>query len=579
MIDLPDPAWRILLVDDNALDRAEAKAALILGSPRRYQFTEASTVAQTITLCASLPLFDCVLLDFALTDGDALDVLAAIARDAHQVPLLPVVIITGDASGHTSRAALRAGAQDHLGKAWLGAESLTRAVENAVERHAMSREINALRALGQLIEAQREQWLDAERAARLEGERVALIKDEFLATLSHELRTPLAAIVGWAGVLKRSQADAEVVRRGVDAIARNGAAQARLIDDLLDMNRIVSGKLKMDMELLDAEVVCHLAVDTLRPTAEAKGVRLTLKLGDNRRYLIRSDATRLQQIITNLLGNAVKFTPKGGTVSLTVDALPSAMVRFCVRDNGVGIDPKFLPFLFDRFSQANGSASRAHGGLGLGLSIVKQLVALHNGWVSAHSDGVGHGASFTMLLPCAEPRTQTSAPLQTQAMTVQPTTAPAPLASATQADPRDELGGLLVLLVDDQEDVLELCRRLLVDSGALVQTAASGSAALVVLREQTPDVLVSDIGMPDMDGYQFLAHVRDELKLTAQRLPAVALSAFTRPVDHARAMQAGFGAYVDKPIVPNRLLRAVLDVRLASHAASARAIDRTGVGC
>jgi PAS domain S-box-containing protein len=1044
-----DTLWRILLVDDNARDRTDAKAALLNGSPRRYQFTEAATVAQTLALCAALPPFDCVVLDYGLTDGDALDVLRTLARDAHQMPLMPVVIVTGDSSGETSRAALRAGAQDHLGKSWLGPESLTRAVENAVERHAMSREINAQRARQQLIadcarvggsvgagvgvsavnsvgtnpgardsasaspldlfkrigplvgaeiqihcavvsavvsstlppqpdseaptsrptatptlrqqasvgldvaelarlaqcsgdetlcalairakrpiyrskvqssddalvsalraigvqvcvccpvlvgheavgtmsfasrlrdhfthdeldfiermvlqigllqerlrvqvqlreseafnislldgsfdcvkmldrqgrlqhindsgrllleldtadelkegswsqfwpiefrprveaavreallgtsttfeglcatfrghwkwwevsvspirsdggnevsrllvisrditarradaqalmesreslraserelrtltdyapdvmfrfdrqfryvfvnpaitqatgfqpeqvigktnrelamptedcdqwdralrevfdsglsqdlafsfntptglrhylsrliaestpdgyvshvlgiahditdqrelEFQREQLLEAERAARKEGERLAMIKDEFLATLSHELRTPLAAIVGWAGVLKRSLDNVEVVRRGVDAIARNGAAQARLIGDLLDMNRIVSGKMAVDMALVDAHVIGTTAVDSLRPTAEAKGIRLSMPAGDDEPKFVLGDAVRLQQVLSNLLNNAVKFTPSGGAVNLTVQALPSGATEFAVRDTGKGFAASFMPFLFDRFSQADGSTSRTSGGLGLGLSIVKQLVELHGGSVVGHSDGEGQGACFTVTLPAVPPGHQrTASPVSSTlsglpggetpnvdelaAQAAQDTNSGpvsnfAGLVNAKEGEPRIELSGLSVLLVDDQEDVLELCRRLLLEGGAQVRTASSGSVALRSIEAQMPDVLISDIGMPEMDGYQLMRRIRDELQLSPQRLPAVALSAFTRPVDHARALEAGYGVCLDKPIVPNLLLRAVLAVANSATDSTAPSTD------
>jgi PAS domain S-box-containing protein len=448
------------------------------------------------------------------------------------------------------------------------------------------------------LQIQRDHLLEAERSARMEGERLALIKDEFLATLSHELRTPLAAIVGWAGVLKRSLDNAQVVRRGVDAIARNSAAQARLIGDLLDMNRIVSGKMTLELALINATLVCTSAIDSLRPTAEAKGVRLSMTARDDEPKFVLGDAMRLQQVLSNLLQNAVKFTPSGGAVNLTVQALPSAATEFAVRDTGKGMAAGFMPFLFDRFSQADGSASRTSGGLGLGLSIVKQLVELHGGSVVAHSDGEGQGACFTVTLPAVPPghqrtaspvsstapgrpggetpRVDESAAEAAQDTNCGPVSNFAGLASAKEGEPRIELKGLSVLLVDDQEDVMELCRRLLLEGGAQVRTASSASLALRSIEAQMPDVLISDIGMPEMDGYQLMRRIRDDLQLSPQRLPAVALSAFTRPVDHARALQAGFGVCVDKPIVPNLLLRSVLTVVSSALQSTAPPTDTVG---
>ena len=961
-----DRPWRILLVDDNAQDRADAKAALLGGSQRRYRFSEAALADEAVLLCAQAPLFDCMLLDFELPDGNALDVLARLARDADDLPRLPVVILTGTALGDANRAVLRAGAQDYVGKAWLGAESLTRAVENAVERHAMTRELHrqharqqlvaevahaasggsdnklslferigalvdadiqlhhlieagadgpvlrlqasvgldggaqarldslcigealcgqvaqvgrpiyrddlqqstdtaadGLRALGaracmcypllggaqvvgtmsfasrlrdgfsrddldfmagmakqvalanerlrvdaelrdseafnaslldssidcvkvldldgriqhvngngqtlleldqpdrvtgqawaglwppaaraeveaavrsaalgqatafegacptfkglmkwwevsvspirepltekvlrllvisrdatarradaqalldsrerlraseqelrtltdnapdvmtrfdrdlrhvfvnvavtqamgwrpdqvvgkthrelgmtgelcelweralqqvlatgeaqdiefafdgptglrdwagrlvaephhngrvehvlgvmhditerRQIEARREDLLEAERAARSESERVAIIKDEFLATLSHELRTPLAAIVGWANVLTRSSANADVVRRGVDAIARNGAVQARLIEDLLDMNRIVSGKLKMDIGPVDVDLVAVAAVDTLRPAAQAKGVTLDLAIAHDRAALVSGDATRLHQVLANLLGNALKFTPAGGVVTVATGVLRTGAVTLTVSDTGRGIEPKFVPFLFDRFSQADGSTARVHGGLGLGLSIVKQLVELHGGSVSGRSPGLGLGATFELVLPGIARRESA------------PPALPAPWAPPSAYAPLEEhhagdLRGISVLLVDDQDDVLELARRLLCEAGARVVTAASASAALARLREELPDLLSSDIGMPGMDGYELIATVRNDLGLACAQLPAAAMSAFTRPKDHARVLQAGYQAYIEKPIRPGLLIGTVIDL-------------------
>ena len=409
-------------------------------------------------------------------------------------------------------------------------------------------------------ERRREQLLEAERAARLESERVAIIKDEFLSTLSHELRTPIAAIVGWANILKRPAVDAETLRRGIDVIARNGKMQARLIDDLLDMNRIVSGKLKMEIGWVDIGGVAASVVDTLRPSAEAKGVALEIKLTESAAAQVRGDAARLQQVVSNLLGNAIKFTPSGGVVTVSTDVLPDGSVTLSVKDTGMGIEPGFLNFLFDRFSQANGSAAREHGGLGLGLSIVRRLVELHGGTVTGYSEGTGCGALFVVTVPGAKDESLKSS--EWPRPPEQPTPGRQPAQTATHFVPRDPAGelllkGITVLLVDDQPDVLELVRRVLVECGAEVRVAASGAAALALLRDAQPDLLLSDIGMPGMDGYELIAQVRGDLALGATVLPAVALTAFTRLQDRARAIEAGYQAHLEKPIDPTLLIQTV----------------------
>jgi len=540
-----DRPWRILLVDDNALDRAEAKAALLGGHDRRYQFVEATSANEAMQLCASSAPFDCMLLDFFLPDGDALDVLARLPCDADKIPHLPVVILTGVA-GTESRASLRHGAQDFVGKAWLGRESLTWAVENAIERRKIAREVMAER---QVMDSQRQYLFEAERTARLESERVALLKDEFLATLSHELRTPLAVIVGWAGVLQRAQDNPATIKRGVDAIARNAGLQAKLINDLLDMNRIVTGKLILDLQRVDLSALLDSAAEFLRPLAIEKGVDIRSDTHDGVPLELDGDPVRLQQIFANLLGNALKFTPGGGAITLTAQRRADAQVAVTVRDNGEGIDARFLPQLFTRFSQENSKAARVHGGLGIGLSIVKQLTELHGGSVSGDSAGVGQGATFTVMLPLRV----TESVGDTAAGTLAEAEADAEADQLMLID----LHGVSVLLVDDNEDILELSRRVLEERGAGVVTVNSVEAALAQLRNARPQVLVSDISMPKLNGYDLIRTVRSDMQLDEHRLPAVAISAFARPVDQQRALQAGYQAYVIKPLQPHLLIRAV----------------------
>ena len=540
-----DRPWRILLVDDNALDRADAKAALLGGHDRRYQFVEATSANEAMHLCASSAPFDCMILDFFLPDGDALDVLARLPCDADRIPHLPVVILTGVA-GTESRASLRHGAQDFVGKAWLGRESLTWAVENAIERRKIAREVMAER---HVMDSQRQYLFEAERTARLESERVALLKDEFLATLSHELRTPLAVIVGWAGVLQRAQDNPATVRRGVDAIARNAGLQAKLINDLLDMNRIVTGKLILDLQRVDLSALLDSAAEFLRPLAIEKGVDIRVATHDGAPLELDGDPVRLQQIFANLLGNALKFTPGGGAITLTARRRDDAQVAVTVHDNGEGIDASFLPQLFTRFSQENSKAARVHGGLGIGLSIVRQLTELHGGTVSGDSAGVGQGATFTVMLPLR--------PADGEHGGVSGALADAQADTEAEQLMLIDLRGVSVLLVDDNEDILELSRRVLEERGAAVVTVNSVVAALAQLSAVRPQVLVSDISMPNLNGYDLIRTVRNDMRLDEHMLPAVAMSAFARPLDQQRALQAGYQAYVIKPLQPHLLIRAV----------------------
>jgi len=540
-----DRPWRILLVDDNALDRAEAKAALLGGHDRRYQFVEATSANEAMHLCASSAPFDCMLLDFFLPDGDALDVLARLPCDADKIPHLPVVILTGVA-GTESRASLRHGAQDFVGKAWLGRESLTWAVENAIERRKIAREVMAER---QVMDSQRQYLFEAERTARLESERVALLKDEFLATLSHELRTPLAVIVGWASVLQRAQDNPATVKRGIDAIARNAGLQAKLINDLLDMNRIVTGKLILDLQRVDLSALLDSAAEFLRPLAIEKGVEIRIDTHDGAPLELDGDPVRLQQIFANLLGNALKFTPGGGAITLTARRCNDGQVAVTVRDNGEGIDARFLPQLFTRFSQENSKAARVHGGLGIGLSIVKQLTELHGGAVSGDSAGVGQGATFTVMLPLRA--------IDEAGDDVAGTVAQAEAEAEADQLMLIDLRGVSVLLVDDNEDILELSRRVLEERGAVVVTVNSVEGALAQLGAARPQVLVSDISMPKLNGYDLIRTVRNDMRLDEHMLPAVAMSAFARPVDQQRALQAGYQAYLIKPLQPHLLIRAV----------------------
>ena len=397
---------------------------------------------------------------------------------------------------------------------------------------------------------EREELLEAERAARAEAERVNLVKDEFLATISHELRTPLNAILGWSQVLASGRHGPEDLRQGLETISRNARSQAQIIEDLLDMSRIISGKLRLDVQPTDPGGVVDGAVESVRPSADAKEIRLR-KIIDPHAGPVSADPNRLQQVVWNLLSNAVKFTPKGGKVEVRVERVNSH-VEVTVSDSGMGIKADFLPHLFERFRQADSTTTRQYGGLGLGLSIVKQLVELHGGSVRAESAGEGQGATFVVSLPLAPLRGGGG---DDDDGREHPTSAGT--ASSRIGDEELRLAGVRVLVVEDEPDARELIRRVLARCEAEVVTAASASEGMERLRARRPDVIVSDIGMKDRDGYQFIRDVRQLPDAEGGRTPAIALTAFARSEDRTRAMMAGYQVHVAKPIEPRELVATV----------------------
>jgi PAS domain S-box-containing protein len=379
----------------------------------------------------------------------------------------------------------------------------------------------------------RDEMLEAERAARIEAQRTARMKDEFLATLSHELRTPLNAILGWTQILlmPKRHADAQDVQSGLRIIERNARAQVHLIDDLLDLSRILAGQLRLDVQRVALVDVIRGAIESAQPAADAKGVRVESIL-DARRGIVSGDAGRLQQVIWNLLSNAIKFTPKGGRVQVLLE-LVNSHIEISVSDNGIGIPAEFLPQLFGRFSQRDSTANRAHGGLGLGLAISKQLVELHGGTIHAKSAGEGRGATFIIRLPLMLTEREEAPHVEAQQLGGEQ-----PVAA--------QLNRARILVVDDEADARELVRRVLESQGATVTTTSSADEALAVLQTSTPDLLISDIGMPGSDGHELIRTIRaGERK--GKRLPALALTAFARADDRKRAMLAGYQAHLAKP--------------------------------
>ena len=392
--------------------------------------------------------------------------------------------------------------------------------------------------------------LDSERAARTEAERIGRMKDEFLATLSHELRTPLNAILGWTQVLRGDPANSEDVEAGLATIERNSRAQNAIIEDLLDMSRIVSGKVRLEVQPLDLDQVIKAAVESMRPAADAKDIRLQALIDPEAR-MISGDPNRLQQVFWNLLSNAIKFTPKGGRVQVILERINSHL-EVSVVDSGEGIAPEFLPYVFDRFRQQDASTTRRHGGLGLGLAIVKQLVELHGGGIHVDSAGPGRGTTFRVMLPLWVVRSEAEPVSEAR----EHPHATRDVALPIPAD-RLNLAGAQVLVVDDEADARALIKRLLEDRGAQVRTAGSAAQAMELLAIQLPDVLVSDIGMPGEDGFALIRQVRALATDQGGKVPALALTAYARSEDRLRVLLEGFQAHLAKPVEAAELLALV----------------------
>jgi signal transduction histidine kinase/ActR/RegA family two-component response regulator len=425
----------------------------------------------------------------------------------------------------------------------------------AIERHSRPQYVNSqivgrVWSYRDVTDTRRvEEAMRDEQAARVEIARVSRIKDEFLSTLSHELRTPMTSILGWAKILLRKKSDLDTVYRGLEVIERNAVAQSRLIEDLLDMNRLVSGQMRLDVRPVDALAVVDAAIETVASQADGKGVTLRTT-GDTAAGAIAGDAARLQQVVWNLLTNAIKFTPKGGEVNIAIQRV-DARLDITISDTGSGISAEFLPHVFDRFSQSDSSITRTHGGLGLGLSIVKHLVELHGGSVRALSDGDGHGATFIVSLPLAAVRSDSRSDPR-----LDPRVGAGKAADSTMPTPMHDtsLQGLKILVVDDQPDARELIGALLIEHHAEVHAAASAAEALATLQRVRPDLIVSDIGMPERDGYQLIADIRKLAPEHGGLTPAIAITAFAQFEDKARAMLAGFQAHLSKPIEPQELI-------------------------
>jgi signal transduction histidine kinase/ActR/RegA family two-component response regulator len=389
---------------------------------------------------------------------------------------------------------------------------------------------------------ERKRILERERAARTEAEHANTMKDEFLATLSHELRTPLGAILGWAQILGRNENGIPDFHKGLEVIERNARVQTQLIEDLLDMSRIISGKIRLDIRPVEPFSFIEAAIETVRPAADVRGIRLD-QLLDPAAGPIAGDPNRLQQVVWNLLSNAIKFTPRGGRVQIALQRADSN-VEISVADTGIGIVPRFLPHVFERFRQSDASITRPYGGLGLGLSIVKHLTELHGGTVRAESQGEGCGSTFSVNLPLMGIYTSTALPEWVH---------PGTPRTGLSFEPVD-LSAIKILVVDDEPDARDMIRRVLEECNAEVLTAASASEALTMIEPARPHLLVSDIGMPEIDGYEFLRRVRKLSQKIGVHIPAVALTAYAGPEDKTRALRAGFLVHIAKPVEPSELV-------------------------
>jgi signal transduction histidine kinase len=473
--------------------------------------------------------YDIVLTDLQMEGTNGITVLSELRRTA---PATIAIVLTGYASLESAVAAIRHGAYDYLIKPCL-IDDLKLTIYRGLEHRRLMLVEQEVRANLEALNRELERRV-MDRTAELESvneelRRANQAKDIFLATLSHELRTPLTPILGWSKLLRQSSTDPAFVMKGLDAIERNARLQTKLIDDLLDISRIVAGKLHLEMEPTDLRWVVKAAIETVRDKAEGAKVQLDTKMEDAP-LVVNGSPAHLQQVVSNLLTNAIKFTPEGGWVNVEIKRERKS-ARIAVSDSGEGIAPEFLPQVFNLFAQGDITTTRRHGGLGLGLAIVRNVTELHGGTVHAHSDGVGRGARFTIVLPCADIESVEAKP---------------------QTKPRELSGLAPVLIIDDSPDALEMMRLFFTQAGCRTLVAASAEEALRVVKAERPAVVISDIGLPETDGYELMRQLR---RLPGMdKIPAIALSGYAMEEDLARAIDAGFSAHMAKPVDPEKLI-------------------------
>ncbi len=535
--------------------RTDSKSLLVVDDEENVAFTvsevlrrEGFDVETALTGHAAIQRlhekeFDLVLTDLHMEGIDGISVLSELRR---RHPLTSAIVLTGFASLESAVASMRQGAYDYLIKPCM-IEDLKLTIQRGLEHRrlllAEQESKRRLEGINAELERRVEEQTRQLRIANEELLRNSAAKDVFLATLSHELRTPLTPIVGWARVLMTNSSP-PMLDKGLKAIERNALHQARLIEDLLDVSRIITGKLSFNPEYIDVRQAAEAAVDTMREKAMQKGIQLSMQVPEQPVF-VYGVQTRLEQILFNLISNSIKFTESGGTVSVKLDAIGNE-AHIVVVDTGIGISPDFLPYIFERFKQAEWFERRKHDGLGLGLSIVEGLVGLHQGRVAAESEGIGHGSTFTVLLPLAAARPSSRE--------VTPQESPS---AVTTEEP--------VLIIDDSSDTLEILTIIISHAGFRVVTAQNVPEALMLLAKTRPCLIITDIGLPDVDGFSMMANFRHALPA---RVPVIALSGFAEEDHRLRALQLGFADYLVKPADPDALIASIR--RLTSQVSSVR---------
>ena len=559
----------LLLIEDNPGDARLVREHLLdAAGEQRIEVRHAPTLAAGVAFVEEGGAPTIVLLDLSLPDSFGLETLA---RWLAVAPVLPVIVLTGSDDEALAVQAVREGAQDYLVKGRIDGGTLVQAVRYAIERKKVQealrlanttlehrveertaelREINARLqseiAERTLAQQRAAELLKREQAARLEVEAANRSKDEFLAVLSHELRTPLNAILGWSEILRSGEGSRAEVAEGVEVIERNARSQARLVEDVLEVSRIICGKVRLNLGRIDLAAVIDAALTSARPTASAKGIALQARV-DPLPCPSPGDADRLQQVVWNLISNAIKFTPHGGEVTVRARQ-DKDRTEIEVADTGIGIQADFLPYVFDRFRQSDASITRSHGGLGLGLSISRHLVEMHGGTIFAASAGEGKGATFTVSLPLVLP----------EGHSLEEDVGSTPNGQVDAAvSGGSGLAKVRVLVLDDETDSRRVAVRLLTRAGAEVREADRAALVTGILAGWPADVLISDIAMPGEDGYSLIRRLRASPDLALRALPAMALSAFARPEDVARSLEAGFQMHLPKPFEPAALLAAV----------------------
>lgn len=521
---------RIWLVDDSPLEREMARRLLA----DQYDVEVFFDGPPVLERLAAGDRPDVLVLDWHMPQMSGLEV-CRFLRERFDEASLPILVLTATGGQDDLLEGLGAGANDFVTKAFDPAELLARV---------------ATLARARLLHESLKRTELATRRAREAADQANRAKDVFLATVSHELRTPLNSILGWARLLAEGTLDRETLARGLATIQRNAQIQVQLIEDILDTTRAISGKLHLELTTLDLADVTRAAFDGIKPSADAKPLTLELSVPEGN-LRVRGDSDRLQQAIGNLLANAVKFTPAGGKIRVELQHSEQA-VSVSVHDTGKGIAKQFLPHVFDRFRQEDDAATRRHSGLGLGLALVRHIVAAHGGSVSAQSEGEGCGASFSITLPSDAQRRSRSGESDRPS--------PAPVV-VDHGLPVGRLSNIKILVVEDDEDARDLLVTVLTQQGAKVSQAGHATDALLQLVESVPDVMVSDIGLPGEDGYELVRAIRAR-GYTPATLPAIALTAYSRREDQRLALQAGFQAHVAKPVEPAILVAAVADAVL-----------------